>query len=413
MKLRWYHILAFTLLAAYCIRLLYGFAQETSNLQWDFRTYYYAAKAHKAGLNPYSLTDLSHIAGKSITLRYVYPPIILYFFRIFALLPYTAAYWAWLLLKSILLFALIRLWIKVFLIKEADLFFYVFCAFAFTGSLFHDIIAGNISIVEQFLLWQAFAFYLKRKTGLFCIFLTLASIFKLTPILFLLLLLFRDDRKRFLYAVVSLSIFTTAILLPILHYPNLGRSFLNIITRLDERAEQYNPSTLSFIRDVCDLAEKHIGIKISSLTETTLFLAICIAVLAVSWWALRKNSLLIKADERIGLFLWCFALALVMPRFKSYSYILLLAPAYYLIKNTKHIHVSTLLFLIAASPTPEIVLGFGLFGMMVASYFLLLLIFGLWGLFIYEMTVSSREIKLEASRQGRIAQITQRKEVKT
>ncbi len=391
LKLRWYHILAFVFLAAYCIRLLYGFAQGASSLQWDFKTYYYAAKAHQAGLNPYSLADLSRVAGTSIELRYVYPPIILYFFRIFALLPYTTAYWAWLLLKILLLIALLRLWTKVFLSKEADPVFYIFCAVAFTGGLFQDIVAGNISILEQFLLWQAFSFYLKRRTVFFCIFLTLAGLFKLTPMLFFLLLLFRKEKKMYIYGAVSLIIFATIVLIPLLIYPNFGHDFLNNAIHLDERAEQYNPSTLSLIKDVCDLAEKHIGIRIHDAIEMVLFLGICAIVVGVSFWVLQRSSRLIEADERIGLFLSCFVYALVMTRFKVYSYILLIPPAYYLIKNIKHVNASTLLFLIAASPTPEVALGFGLFGMMVASYFLLILVFGLWGLFAYEMVVTARE----------------------
>ncbi|MDI6827540.1 MAG: glycosyltransferase family 87 protein [Armatimonadota bacterium] len=403
MKLRWYHILAFVLVAAYCIRLLYGFAQGASSLQWDFKTYYYAAKAHKAGLNPYSLADLSRVAGTSIELRYVYPPIILYFFRIFALLPYTTAYWAWLLLKALLLLALLRLWTKVFLSKEADPIFYIFCAVAFTGGLFQDIIAGNISILEQFVLWQAFSFYLKRRIGFFCIFLTLAGLFKLTPMLFLLLLLFRKDKKIYVYGAASLITFATLVLIPYLNYPDLGRDFLNNAIHLDERAEQYNPSTLSLIKDVCDLAEKHIGIRISDAIEMVLFLGVCAIVAAVSFWALRRSGRLIEADERIGVFFLCFAYALVMTRFKVYSYILLITPTYYLIKNIKHVNASTFLFLIAASPTPEVALGFGLFGIMVASYFLLILVFGLWGLFAYEMVATARESISQPSRQAHLS----------
>lgn len=227
--------------------------------------------------------------------------------------------------------------------------------------------------------------------------------FKLTPMLFLLLLLFRKDKKIYVYGAASLITFATLVLIPYLNYPDLGRDFLNNAIHLDERAEQYNPSTLSLIKDVCDLAEKHIGIRISDAIEMVLFLGVCAIVAAVSFWALRRSGRLIEADERIGVFFLCFAYALVMTRFKVYSYILLITPTYYLIKNIKHVNASTFLFLIAASPTPEVALGFGLFGIMVASYFLLILVFGLWGLFAYEMVATARESISQPSRQAHLS----------
>jgi hypothetical protein len=57
---------------------------------WDFRTYYFTAKAFAAGLNPYNPSDVQRIAGEKV-LEFYYFPLSLHFFKLFTYLPYKEA----------------------------------------------------------------------------------------------------------------------------------------------------------------------------------------------------------------------------------------------------------------------------------------------------------------------------------
>src|SRR6267143_3573212 len=83
--------------------------------QWDFETYYYAASACRAHLNPYDLSALSLVAGKRVELPFVYPPVALVPFLALSLLSLSTASLVWLGVKVCLLAGLITVWRKGFL----------------------------------------------------------------------------------------------------------------------------------------------------------------------------------------------------------------------------------------------------------------------------------------------------------
>ena len=162
------------LLFLYCVGLVIHVAVHSDKLQWDFKVYYYAAKAYVAGLNPYDVKTLSEIAQDPrilhLKLKFTYPLVTLLFFRLFLFVDYNTAFYLFLGLKCILLIGLICLWRKEFLKIEADLLFYFFCLLAFNGAIYLDMRSGNICLLEQFVLWLAFYFLLRRRLLLFCLF---------------------------------------------------------------------------------------------------------------------------------------------------------------------------------------------------------------------------------------------------
>ena len=126
-------------LLLYFSHLIAFVVQHSADQQWDFMIYYFAGKAHSLGLDPYVTANLAQISGKAIWLPYVYPPLTLWFFRLFTLLPFETAYLLWLALKIALAFALLYMWKKYFLAQTWSLLFCFVMVFAYDSALFWDI----------------------------------------------------------------------------------------------------------------------------------------------------------------------------------------------------------------------------------------------------------------------------------
>jgi len=76
---------------------------------------------------------------------------------------YKSAFHIFLIAKCILLTGLIYFWKREFIKTNAYALFGLFCLFAFNSAVYRDLIAGNINLVEQVLLWLAFFFYMKHR----------------------------------------------------------------------------------------------------------------------------------------------------------------------------------------------------------------------------------------------------------
>lgn len=357
------------LYTAYCITKIFS----PGIYQWDFRTYYYAAKTFLSGLNPYDIDNLSTIAQKEITLKFLYPPITLYFFSFFTIFEYNIAYYLFLLLKLLLVFFLIYLWKRYFFNNDVDIFFYLLCLFAFNATLYLDIRAGNISILEQFFLWLGFYFLIKEKYLSFCFFIVLASIFKLQPIIFLLLLLFTNYKKRYLLLLNS-----TIFILCLTYFsnPSLFISFLNNSITVDERGI-INPSTFALIRDIY---KGFVGVNFLSI-ELFIYFIIVVSIINISYKYFKKIE-----NKKIVVFFSCVVFALISPRFKDYSYILLIPPTYFIIKNTSIKAYPILILLIILSSKYITLPFYGLFlEKLIWRYYPLVLAYLIWFLYLNEI----------------------------
>lgn len=163
------------ILACYAALLVQDINAHKNKYQWDFKTYYFAGRANALGLNPYEKDSLQRLARQRISFLYHYPPYTLWFFSLFSRFSYSTAYTIYLVFKCALLCALLILWSRVFLKKEAGFLFFVFCFLAFNSTIYVDLVAGNVSIIEQFFLWTGFYFLLRRKPLLCCLFILLGQ----------------------------------------------------------------------------------------------------------------------------------------------------------------------------------------------------------------------------------------------
>lgn len=374
-KSKWVNKVLIGLLVLYYGAIVADIALHRIRYQWDFKTYYYTGIAYDLGLNPYLLGPLSEAAGDRIGFPFAYSPITLPLFKLFSIANFETAFYIYLVLKLIALGSLLYLWSVKFLHGEADMLFYLFCLFGFGGALYVDLVSGNISLFEQLGLWLAFYALIRNRLSLFCLLLAFVSLFKLSPILFLVLLVFSEGRGRIRLLLVTGLGFITLHGLSYLAHPELFGTFLRLARQLDERGLR-NPSSLALLRDGFEFLEQK-NLAVPSITPFALYLALSMTIVLVTWWVMRRVH---KVDRPVMVFLACLAYTLIMPRFKDYSYVLLLLPAYYLVK--KVIRVPTyhlLLILLMLSRYFPVPFGFdGTVTAVIWGYYPLLTAFTIW-----------------------------------
>ena len=328
--LEWFVIIA---VALYGVRLL---THMPPDFQWDLRTYYDSAKAFTAGLNPYDRHPL-------VICEYTYLPLSLWIFVPFTWLDQSVALFVWLILKITLLIGLIVLWRLKFLAEEGDGLFYIFCLLAFNSTIFLDMRAGNVSVIEQAFIWLAFFFFLRRNYFWFCVLLMIGSIFKGLPLAFLMLLWLTDSPKRRLYFFGSLAVFGGMIGLTFLVSPNLLFGFLGNATG---HVESAGPSNFYFIKASFRALYEMTRLSVPDSVQTFFFYGVAGVVVLLTAWACARLKF-VADGEKVGVFLLCSAYGLLPPYFADYAYIPLIVPAFFIFKRTR-LKAFLPLFLIAS-----------------------------------------------------------------
>ena len=109
-------------------------------------------------------------------------------------------------LKCFLLIVLIVVWQRVYLHRPEDVLFVLFCVLAYNATVYLDMRAGNVSLFEVALVWFAFWAYLRNRVVAFSVLLGTASLFRLTPLFFSLMLVFCSPRLRGLIALAAVIV---------------------------------------------------------------------------------------------------------------------------------------------------------------------------------------------------------------
>ncbi|ADG82270.1 glycosyltransferase family 87 protein [Thermincola potens] len=374
-----------------CVILFFGSKQEA--VQWDFNTYYYAGKAWSEGFNPYNKDVLSVVSKGAAVFDYVYSPITLPVFSLIALMDFRQAFIFYLVLKIAAWVVLNRIWVNAFLGRDTNFLFYLFGLVAFNCSFLADLLAGNIAVFEQLLLWVAFFCYLQGWLMLFCLFIVVVSLFKITPLFFLVLLLFVPDRRKYLYLVGSLAGFALIMALSYAVQPWLFQGFLDNMQKLNNLAYErglVNPAVLPLLKDIVRVWEQKLNIPIPGQVSWLLYFFFVSTVLYIS----RRSIVLLLKNEQIGneqkglvyIFLACFVFALIVPRFKNYSYIMLILPAYYVLKNIGQSVKVPFLFVITMVPSFSVT---PLYSGLLSEYYVFFVACLYWFLYIRLITEKS------------------------
>ena len=348
--------------------------------QWDFEVYYYAARALRAGLDPYSTQSLTRVAGKGMPLPFVYPPAFLALFAPLASLSLVTAKAVYLAAKLAALAGLLAIWGCFCRNLRETLILLAVVSLGFSATIFADLYAGNITCFEQMLVWLGIAALLTGRRMLFAVLIPLAAMPKYLPMLLVLLLLF-EGRKAIFPLLVSAGTFLAIQGSSLAISPARMSRFLSMASALDERGHSA-PSTLALLRDMLGSASR-------PWVSLLLYLAIAIPILvAFGLVAIRlKKS---QVWEKAPWFLLSGALLsylLIIPRLKSYGFVLVVPVAVWLLARAKKgtlLMGTFLLCLSTTSPLPKALLPSWQFWQILWEYSALLGVFVLWLLWCLE-----------------------------
>jgi hypothetical protein len=360
----------------------------------DFLGIYDAASAHAHGQDPYNVAAISPDTNDRV-MPYIYPPYTLYFFRPFTWLEFDAAARLFLTLKLLAIAGLLYLWLRVFGINEYRGLFYFLVPLAFSGALIADLRAGNISIFEQLLLWAGFYFYTREKPLIFGIAVVVVALFKLTPILLLGLLLAKGKKKELTGGVVLGAVFIGLLVASTFIWPDLFASSMKNARGLMGEHNESNPSTLALVSDATHWFQTKLHLTLPRLIPLGIYAILAAGALAVSvmlFWQLRRMES--RQGDLWRICLLCFTYAIVVPRLKDYSYLLLVAPAFFLLSSCKWMNpllpFSGLLLIYSYGNVQYFGTALAPFYHVQREYYCLLLAWMLWALCCYSVWRETR-----------------------
>jgi len=380
------------LLLAYFITLILHVSAHDDQYLWDFRTHREAGKIMASGSNPY---DANILFPKARTrFLYTYPPVTLYFYSLLALPDYKTAFRIFLVAKFILLIGLVYFWKREFFKEDGGTLFYIFCLLAFNSTIFLDMIAGNINLVQQALLWLGFSFYIKGRYTLFCLFTLIAASFKMTPIFFLVLMLLADDENKYKYFFGAGAVFLAYLLIQYLVVPDLFTGFIKNALVVVGESGGVVPSTNKLITAIFEVISKITGMTLPHALQSAIFILIAAAVVFFSYKAcMRLKYTHMENRAMLEVFVVCLAYALIHPRFKDYGYILLLVPSYYIIKNIHYTKIAPFLFILFIMSNRMLLPMVSSVYDIIWAYFPLMVAYGVWGIYLYEIFCASDAAK--------------------
>ncbi len=307
-----------------------AYLARNARFAWDFETFYYAASALRRGLDPYRLNSLSAVAGKEVTLPFLYPPATLALFVPFTWLPIKTAVMVWLGVKLGLLAALLTVWRNAFLREASPLLSLVVAFYGFHAALLWDLRTGNVTVLEQLLLWLAFARYVQDRRKSFAILVAVASTFKLLPIAFLGLLLVPSKRHgpspRLMLA--GLALFAVLVFLPSLLHVEWARGFLHNLPAERPNGEG-NPCALGIFDMLLVGAPPSFGGVPDP--AVVLWATYCAILLVSSRETLRRAW--DRKDPRWWVVIGSTLFVVLSPRMMIYSYFLLAVPTLLLVRR--------------------------------------------------------------------------------
>ncbi len=366
--------------------------------QWDFRTYYYAVKVWAAGGDPYAIEAVTRAATVPITLPFVYPPTALYFFRPFTFISFENSAHFYVLCKFAAFGLLIWLWKRFFIRERAGLLFVIVAALAFDQSLYADFASGNPALFETLFLWAGFACLMKKNPAGFCAGVLAASFIKLQPILLLPLVFTVRQKHRTAAFAVSAAVFAGVFTSFAIFEPRLWEGFVRNLAESNTSILLFengriNPSSFAFIEHLFWLFRLGTGADLPVWLRALVHEAFVVIVL---WAAERVLIRPIRGSderEKDRLYLYLLTYALVLPRFKDYSYLLLVIPAWEAVsrlgmrRDNRAIWTAALV-LTAATPIRSALPALRVFW----EYYPLILTFGFWAYFIHEIDRDTADV---------------------
>jgi hypothetical protein len=377
---KWWHVALALACAGWWLRKL---VVNPGN-QWDFSVYYYSAQAWRAGLDPYDTASLP-LSLASDGFKYNYPPHALGLFAPLTFVTLHQAMLLYLALKLVAFGFLVRIWSRILRVDVVDPAWVLFLLLAYSSAIFIDFVSGNVTTFEQLVLWIGVTALLQERYWPYVVAVVAASLLRLTLLPLLLACLVAPGRRGYVYVAGGAAAFLSIFLVTYLIAPHLTIGFFQSVPKNVGEAGRLNPSLMPLVQDLGVLARTVYGALLKPALEVALYVVLA-ATIVVPTIVLAKRIADTNAVNRIEVIVYCafLAYALTMPRFKNYSYMLLIVPTYYIAVRSKHLRPALPLLLIACLPVyswltrPEQI-------SLVANYSQWLIALGAWGLFIYEL----------------------------
>lgn len=316
--------------AALLLALCAGFFMRTKRLQWDLKVYLLCSRTLASGGDPYAsmpvLDDVSY--------QCLYPPLATDLYR-----PFAAASDAWghetgerlwAALKVLSLFLMLWVWRRWVLRPGPDLPRVLFAAVAYGTPFWSDFRSGNASSFEHLVLWGGLAAFVAGKDFLFASLIAVAAQPKLLPVAFLpLLLVHAKPRWRVFLGgcVLALALFA----LNEAVHPGLLKGFFRQLADPSQpwRYERgpNNCSVVGFLQHVLETAWGDRRLAASwAMRLDVLWAAAVVSLTGLSLRRILKDGGGEEDKRRRVMMLFIAAYALVVPRLKDYSFLLLIPP---------------------------------------------------------------------------------------
>lgn len=327
----------------------------TPDGQWDFKTYYYAAKTYDAGGNPWDHEALNRAAGGWVP-PFIYPPPTLRVFRVFTLDDLATGRAMFLAVKLFAGVALCTLWLICFVRPGARGWFIAFLAVGFNAALARDLASGNVALFEQTLIWFGVYALLHGRPWLFTGLILLAAQFKIMPICLLGLVLLTDSPRKWRCLIVGVLLAGAIAAVVQLSDPREAALFRQAShsTGWGEGGSSVNPSSAGLIGDLVSIIAERMFIADVPQARSVARWSYAVGALAIFAYFIHRIRAARRASSRIDgpsassdfpadavgiflrsrnlIFLGLLTYALLVPRMKDYSYVLLLPAAFEMLR---------------------------------------------------------------------------------
>ena len=211
---------------------------------WDFENYHRAATEMRAGLSPYEPATIVRDAWDPAT-PFLYAPSTLWIFRPFADLSLKHAMAVWFAIQLAAGIGLVLL-ARTYLGTRWTLpELLALMLFGFNGALLLSMRVANVATIECLLLWAAFAAMRHTRLLLAACLIAVAALFKLLPIVFLVVLVRCEPARgrRWIPVLVGGAVFTLGLALPGALHMTWASGFLRYLEPARPFGE-VNPSSL-------------------------------------------------------------------------------------------------------------------------------------------------------------------------
>jgi hypothetical protein len=204
-----------------------------------------------------------------------------------------------------------------------------FTFMAFYGAMVVALRSANIVVFEHAIIWLAFLCLVRGRPLGFTILVAFAGAVKLLPLAFLVLLPIVYDKRGWQYLAASLSIVAALYAATWLVSPAAFDRWLQVLLAVEERGS-LNPSSLSLLKSTARFVARTTELHVSNWSVAIAWCLFATIVVALALRNCRRRGETLTRDPVSQRDLVLFATltcAIALPRFKDYSFVMLIPAA--------------------------------------------------------------------------------------